>query len=218
MSRVLPCPFVGDMVLALRRIVDPKTMTRRIARHTRPSSTFVRVTPEGALVQESDINGRTHLEVVESPWQPGDRLWVREAWRAKPELDALPPRDIEECSSIHYEATGMHFQAGQWGRLRPPMFMPRWASRMQLEVVARRGERVQDISEADATSEGVAPLVLPPNISGRELVLLDWPVMELANPHRNAFALLWDSINGRRPGGEWLMNPWVWVYTVKVVR
>lgn len=72
---------------------------------------------------------------------------------------------------------------------RPSIFMPRWASRITLELTGVRVEQVQDISEADAWSEGVRP-------EGGDAIA--------------AFAQLWDGINGKR-GFGWYANPCVWV-------
>jgi len=82
----------------------------------------------------------------------------------------------------------------------PSIFMPRWASRLTLEVTGVRVERVQDISEEDAETEGVEPPMLHPD---------DPANLDVA---RGAFADLWDAINAKR-GYGWASNPWVWVVT-----
>lgn len=79
------------------------------------------------------------------------------------------------------------------------MFMPKWASRISLEVTAVKVERVASISEEDARAEGV-----------------DGPFSDLFTPRRR-FEDLWESINGARPGCSWSENPFVWVYEFKRV-
>src|SRR5690606_38249819 len=75
----------------------------------------------------------------------------------------------------------------QKNRGRPGRFMPRWASRIDLELVSRRIERLHDITEEDARAEGVGPIA--------------W------DSARDLFADLWREING---AGSWDSNPWVW--------
>ncbi len=87
-----------------------------------------------------------------------------------------------------------------WKSWRPSIFMPRWASRITLEVTEVRVERLQDISEADAIAEGVLP-------TGNASKWIDDP--------RLAYRALWESING---AGSWDMNPWVWVVGFKRVK
>jgi hypothetical protein len=82
--------------------------------------------------------------------------------------------------------------------------MPRWASRITLEVTAVRAERVQDISEADARAEGVHPIVRP-GLNGTE-----------ERYYYDAYRQLWDSINAKR-GYGWEVNPWVWVVEFDVI-
>jgi hypothetical protein len=99
-------------------------------------------------------------QVFRSPYgQPGARLWVREAWRTVAEANSMPPRDLSPAHRIWYEAdcslTALRGLTDQ-GKYRPSMFMPRWASRITLEVTGVRVERLQDISEADAIAEGVS--------------------------------------------------------------
>lgn len=131
--------------------------------------------------------------------QPGDRLWVREAWRAPTGIfDGMPPRDIRPGTPIRYEADGLNSSTTfSTGKLRPSMFMPRWASRITLEIVSVRVERLQDISEADAQAEGW---------TRRPEVSTDPQVHKEAA--RDWFMDLWESING---AGSWDANPWVWV-------
>lgn len=82
-------------------------------------------------------------------------------------------------------------------RWSPSIFMPRWASRLLLDVLGIRVERVQDIDEYDAVSEGVS-------------------IGEGQNSTIDTFRELWDSINAQR-GFGWDKNPWVWVVDFKRV-
>jgi hypothetical protein len=75
--------------------------------------------------------------------------------------------------------------------------MPRWASRITLEVIKVRVERVQEISESDAEAEGIA-------------FIRDFPDADETLTARQLFEVLWDSINAKR-GFGWSVNPWVWV-------
>ena len=100
----------------------------------------------------------------------------------------------------------------------PPYFMPRWASRITLELTGVRVERVQDISEEDAVAEGIVREALPPDpdnfhppgaygfVSG----LRPFPEGSIHPSPVDAFCELWDSINAKR-GHSWESNPWVWI-------
>lgn len=104
----------------------------------------------------------------------GDQLWVRESWRTFVSLDAEKPRDLlkgERGGGIFFEADegglsyspqgehkwnyGPREDRAPFGKLRPGIFLPRWASRVKLPVVDVRVQRLHDISEADAVAEGV---------------------------------------------------------------
>jgi hypothetical protein len=136
----------------------------------------------------------------------GDRLWVREAWRTVADANDIAPRDLMNVESFtHYEADGAK-PAGM-GKLRPGMFMPRWASRITLEITGVRVERLQDISEDDARAEGCAPAWL--DADDNETVHVR------AQPtYRQGFARLWRDING---ADSWGANPWCWVVEFKRV-
>lgn len=142
--------------------------------------------------------------------KPGDRLWVREAWRTVHQADALPPRHLTAAHSIWYEADAPH-QPG-YGKYRPSMFMPRWASRGLDQITSVRVERLQDISEADALAEGVdlktKHVYQTTHSQTRQLLLAD-PTA------KRAYERLWESMNGP---GSWAANPWVWVIEFKVLQ
>ena len=97
----------------------------------------------------------------------------------------------------------MDYDAMIW---TPSIFMPRSASRITLEVVSVRVERLQDITEEDAKAEGVSGLPLA--------MMKVWPPtgpsQGVPMPMKDVFAALWDSLNAKR-GFGWQTNPWVFV-------
>ena len=126
----------------------------------------------------------------------GDRLYVRETWAAPHAYDHLPPRLIPKDARIHYAAT-----EDRGGLLwRPSIHMPRWASRITLEIARVRVERLQDISEADALAEGIVRQ--PDGGYG----LGDTTHYHFTNPRYSYFSL-WEAINGE---GSVDANPFVW--------
>lgn len=144
---------------------------------------------------------------------PGDRLWVRETWADVEPLPSRTPaydgarfavRPDGSSSELWYRADGemgvtsLLFDDGP--RWRPSIHMPRWASRITLEVLDVRVERLHEIDEEDAAREGVERSVdgywVEPGPDG--------PTLSTA---REAFSHLWDIINGP---GSWASNPWVW--------
>jgi len=111
---------------------------------------------------------------------PGNQLWVRETFHQH-YMGGLPCYKADDnCKET---------DVINW---KPSIFMPRWASRIQLEIKDIRIERIQDISEEDAKAEGI-----------------EWGEGAGSNP-RVIFSNLWDSINEKR-GFGWGLNPWVWV-------
>lgn len=141
--------------------------------------------------------------------KPGDRLWVREAFsgpycmEAAEGIAAVPPSKWGHSSSIWFWADGDP-QDGDWTKPRPSIHMPRWASRILLEIVSVRVERLQDISEADARAEGCDPV--------------SWNCApgyeQYTREYREGFRKLWSQING---SVSWNVNPWVWVVEFKQV-
>jgi len=132
--------------------------------------------------------------ILKCPYQVGDRLWVKEAWAAESKFDWTKPSKISADSEIFYLADGWDFRYAV-GKTRPPIHMPRWASRILLEITRVRAERLQDISEEDAKAEGVEAIYT-------EIEGITW--------YRPAFTRLWNSLNAKR-GYGWEVNPFVWV-------
>lgn len=200
-----PILFSAPMVRAI--LECRKTQTRRVIKPVQPRDDGM--WPAGRDPVPDCLYGH-----------PGDRLWVREACRAE-ELTAeaaiidefvnCDDEPIEGLDGVRYLADN-HFEpientseaADAWGELNayrgkrgatvPPIHMPRWASRITLEITDVRVQRVQDISEADALAEGCRSAI----------------------KHSAAFADIWDSINAKR-GFGWNANPWVWALTFKRV-
>lgn len=125
----------------------------------------------------------------------GDHLWVRECFSKPYELDIQA-----KCFTGFYRAT----DAGRKVKWMPSIFMPRWASRIALEITNVRIERLQDISEADAQREGW-------DWSNHDVMQTYDPVtMDTA---RRWFQAKWDEINGKR--APWGSNPLVWLVEFK---
>jgi len=133
---------------------------------------------------------------------------VRETWAVGKLYDDVRPRDLAKYNdassqlAVDYKADVYRIwgNTGNCGKTRPSIFMPRWASRITLEVVAVRVERLQDITEADAKAEGVTGALV--SESGEHAAFVP------------AYALLWDHLNAKR-GYGWSVNPWVWVVTFR---
>jgi len=174
-----PILFSAPMV---RAILDGrKTMTRRV------------VKPNPVSIPEAEVaHANWVIQNRVCPFgQPGDRLWVRETWLSYRHLH----KNGRDEALLIYRADGEDLPKQARGtKWRPSIFMPRWASRITLEITAVRVERVQDIGDEDAEAEG-----------------LSW--CNAASP-RDKFQCLWNSLNLKR-GYGWDANPWVWVISFK---
>lgn len=180
-----PILFSGPMVRAI--LEGRKTQTRRLVTYPRG-----KLFPSHVDRWINLLMGKhwSHPRGWLRPYATtGDRLWVRETWGAiRPEgVPTVHP--VAGVDRLEYRADGHPDDGRVW---RPSIHMPRWASRLTLEVVSVRVERLQEISEPDAVAEGIDAATFG-------------PVWECA---RDAFAHLWDSINGER--ASWESNPWVW--------
>lgn len=193
-----PIIFSGEMV---RAILDGhKTMTRRVAKPKKDGHRVDKChwSKTGWGWWHDDERGGCSCKPVTCPYgMHGDRLWVKETFS----LGDVPfEYDPGFRQSVAYRADTYADHGPIWS---PSIHMPRWASRITLEIVSIRVERLQDISEADAAKEGVR--------YGQGSYELEWMTPNRRAQQRLAdFAVLWDSINAKKPGCSWGDNPWVW--------
>lgn len=188
----------------VRAILDGrKTMTRRVVLPQPKNGCLLRGPNNyggwepytGRFDVDEDAGERAGQDEWVCPYgQPGDRLWVRETWGTH------WTRIARDGDLIYYRAD-ISWSGSKW-RWRPSIHMPRWASRLTLELTGVRVERVQAISEQDAMAEGCE----------RE----DRETNTLVGARKN-FERLWDSLNTKR-GNGWSVNPWVWALTFRRVQ
>lgn len=205
-----PILFSGPMV---RAILDgKKTQTRRV------------VKPQPGDHPSDEGYGAMHR----CPYEVGMRLWVRETWRMAiadspgcgrevgieyrsddeiPSALWSPRRKLHHCgeSQDWLWCRWSQCSTGHYLKWKPSIYMPRWASRLTLDIVSVRVERLQDISESDALDEGCDLDDLPNGAGegGKWHCPTAW------------YRELWDSINAK--SHPWESNPWVWVIEFKVV-
>ena len=226
-----PIIFSAQMVRAL--LDGRKSQARRVLKPQPVPSDFRNTSPETAKWFHDPVRGGMWINdgVAVGPFRspsPGDRLYVREAWRVMDGQDRFSGSQIAaQCleagykrawSPIQYEVDGVRdnwiadphcFGAGP-GRYRHARFMPRWASRLTLIVTDVRVQRLQDISEADAVAEGLE--VEPSHLGISTNYCFGAIAYSRAKP---AFCALWNSLHGP---DAWGANPWVVALTFAVAR
>jgi hypothetical protein len=223
--RERPILFSGPMVRAI--LAGMKTQTRRIIGGM-DSVCYVgpcegdtgyahpdRVCSPGPGFHYHDENGFHHGEIDCPYGAPGDRLWVRETWRvsdvAEGEIayaaDGRTIRYVSAGDAAWWKRWGAKCAGGKWA---PGIFTKRWASRILLEVTDVHVERLQAISEEDARAEGVSGKACADCTVTRGVYDPACPECLTA---RDAFRMLWDSINGER--APWASNPWLWAISFR---
>lgn len=253
-----PILFSAPMVRAI--IEGRKTMTRRVVKPQPEkevnvaeilAASEVPPFPERATFIEHHpgITIKAYGTRVCPYGVPGDRLWVRETSIISPAdfCDANGSTHVDSNGRprvVQYIASFPNTEAAGWYGLKktPSIFMPRWASRITLEVTGVRVERLQDITEQDAVAEGVKPVIREKSFTvvcrgGKTFEVSSLyergvpAVGESVSPFgevthvepiperiictaREAFRTLWVKINGRE---SWDANPWVWVVEFRMV-
>lgn len=231
--RERPIIFSGPMVQAI--LDDSKSQTRRIVKPQPEWAAEVSTTrvhgplafPIGSLGQQCGfpilIDGRRDgVHHIRNPYgQPGDRLWVRETYSiqsvdrysasvsyaerqsvGKTLADTDGGVDIIPLSVEEYAQAERLKDPERW---RPSIHMPRWASRITLEITEVRVQRLQDITEEDCVAEGVAPEF---EVSLSEFV----SKKPIEVTHYLGFKHTWAKINGLE---SWENNPWVWALSFR---
>lgn len=174
--RSKPIPFIGPMVRAL--LENRKTQTRRLIK---PDHTVI----AGMPVRTWGIRP-CHFA------SPGDHMWVQETWAHQTIRNGSVI-----ASRVIYEADGYGDLPIKWRR---SSHLPKKYSRITIEAISVRPERLNEISEDDARSEGVD---ITDSVTG-----------PMVGTYRGAFCRLWETIYGP---GSWDSNPWVWRIEFKKV-
>jgi len=212
MPRTKPILFSGPMIRAL--LDGRKTQTRRVLKPQPPKDElgYEIGTVRGPEWYHPAVVGKDgELEPGKQVWgvyddwgewgarvpyMPGDLLWVREKAYYGPNRIAYAADNVPIGGRDRVEG---------WGPARSSIHMPRWASRITLEVTAVRVQRLQEISDDDALAEGVT------KVRDNCYVIrgIDYDEIGLCHSGPIApFAKLWDSLNAKR-GFGWDQNPWV---------
>lgn len=197
MRTARPILFSTPMIRAL--LDGRKSMTRRIVKQQERLRMGTDVLIEGDHRPEylneygSWQQWVPNAKTMRCPYGvPGDLLYVKETFA---HVANFPP-------TVRYYATD---DVHELRKKLPSIYMPRWASRLTLELTDVRVERLQDISEQDAIAEGADRLVMDD----------DGKFYESANgTHRCGYAGLWDHING---DGSWDENPFVWCISFRTI-
>ena len=200
-----PILFSAEMVKAI--LEGRKTQTRRIIKpqpelKTYPHLDNVYSEEEQKFITRPNVNlfwkgTQTHIDEFNQrcPYgKVGDQLWVRETFG----------KDF--FGTVFYKADDLFVPVGAKAKWRPSIFMPRKASRIQLEIVNIRVERLDNISEEDAKAEGIE------EDNGK---YLDYSNVKSKHYCLSAFSSyeeLWIKINGKE---SWEKNPWVWIIEFK---
>lgn len=199
-----PIIFSGEMV---RAILDGrKTMTRRIIKNIPEILLTGGTRPDLIVPLPSLVEAYKAAWVTTCPYgKVGDHLWCRETWKPTRSGTANPNGTDGPGTYIRYAADDSRRDVAHsvpcrgadkepW---RSPIFMPRWASRITLEITAVRVERLQDMSNEDAEREGFR-----------------W--CNAADPV-DMFMCLWNRLNAKR-GYGWKLNPFVWAIAFKTLK
>ncbi len=207
-----PILFNAEMVNAI--LEGRKTQTRRIMKPQPPADFCAGDVAAITNGERWAISRSVCNRLGKGAWPPdpelgllcpqgkiGDQLWVRENYHTGKCADNLKPSELSEKvwteNGLWYPATNEEpkYPISPKGKCRPSIFMPRWASRIQLEIINVRVERLNDISNEDAMKEGIGT----PTDSRYAT---------------DSFKALWQSIYGEE---SWFENPWVWAIEFKQI-
>lgn len=229
-----PILFSGPMV---RAIIDgTKTQTRRVLKVQPPKwQAMVIDITEPFFCEEEQEWGQVETiwsgplvpgmcEPEREEWRPlkglhyaiGDRLWVRETWRAHKNWNSAKPNNISTRSRIWYDADERD-NCDQHGKTRVSIHMPRWASRLTLTVTDVRVQRLKDISTEDVLAEGapLCPYHTDYTQDGTNPYMCTIEGRHGTQSPHAWYHRLWDSINGP---DAWCANPWVVAVSFTVER
>lgn len=160
--------------------------------------------PEDGWEENPEDDRRDRLRPI---WRIGQRLWVKETFRFDRAHDSERPVNLHPHTAVQWEADGEFRGYRVTGRKRASIHMPRWASRITLEIEDVRIERLNEIVLSDVWAEGIPTdyAKYDESMKGRH---------EEGQACFGRYRALWESINGP---GSWEANPWIWAITFKVI-
>lgn len=211
---IKPILFNTDMVHAIRE--DRKTVTRRLAKGY--ALEHLELDTDGSIIGVyNQFEGRVFPVMEYAPCQPGDILWVREAWAQLSDLLGDRPGYIYRADLPQCDLDELKRKKFRW---RPSIHMPRKAARLFLRVTDVRVERLHEITIAGMRMEGVTRRELRAegcSCAWKTETCMDGPCRNRARYEYSCwmfpFSEVWDSTI--RPGARtlygWIANPWVWV-------
>lgn len=212
-----PILFTAEMVRAL--LDGRKTQTRRVIK-PQPLAWAERVFPAPYVSENGGTYGKPGYwlqatddcykmcGLMRCPYgQQGDKLWVREKHGIQLEpCEEYPNGYVIYAADYPFDSTFDYEGGGSaW---RSSIHMPRWASRITLEITGVRVERLQNITDTDCMAEGI--------VSGYDWSKLGDNKSRVFLTARLAYQELWNSISAIR-GFGWEVNPWVWVIEFRVI-
>jgi len=190
--------FKPDMIQAI--IEGRKTQTRRLGGLKEINKTpdiWECLNPTATHLVTFYNEGTAFCTRVKPPYQAGETVYIKEAWRTRVAFDGFRPSQIPDDAFILFKGEESSLVNGRW---RSPLHLRGVHARYFLEITDVRAERLQEITEEDAKAEGVE--------------YTEWFIPNLGldgKDNLRAFYYLWNSINKEK----WESNPWVWVYTFR---
>jgi hypothetical protein len=181
-----------------------KTQTRRVlSQQPAPRFQHLETFRDGTCEVGLSIDSPNHYQIASRYGGVGDRLWVKETFYTS----FINDEELKRGFPIYYSADSYGRKKMIGGKTRPSIFMPRWASRILLEIEKIQVQRLSEVSERDAIQEGAS------FHDGAGVGHSGWRHDPNAGfvfaSGLESFAALWDSINEKR-GFPWRSNPWVW--------
>ena len=174
-----------------------KTQTRRVIKIEPNNFEYMHVSVNHEHGFSNKFTGE--ITPIKCPYgQLGDRLWVRECWATATAYNQLKPSELPHDAPIYYKAQNWFNLVNDIGNNHPSIHMPRWASRINLEITDIRVQRLQDITDKDAEAEGCK-------------ILCDCGDCIDSTPIGD-FQDKWREIHGYN---SWETNPFVWAITFK---
>lgn len=213
-----PILFSAPMVQAI--LAGNKTQTRRVVKMPKKAKWGTEYDGQVIIDDGSTFGQDIEVDELKCPHgKVGDFLWVRETWACVSQCSDWMNRSVvfvenyaEHGWTIQYRASTHCEFEGDW---RPSIFMPRWASRILLEITGVRVERLHDISEQDALAEGIENKTVDNNVYFKDYVSGNFFKRRFDDgTEKQSYFSLWQSINGHE---SLKANPWVWVIEFKVI-